>query len=97
MNDLEYWQSNVGPGWAALVAMAWTQCQARGATITIVKEKFGLLRIYVYDGDEHISDALEALEALSAYVCENCGKPGHPRGGGWIKTLCDECEGGRHE
>ena len=29
-------------------------------------------------------------EAWADKTCEMCGKPGEKRGGGWIKTLCDE-------
>lgn len=56
-----------------------------------VKEKFGTLRFYVSSGDSYVHRWIEFAEAMSACVCENCGKPGKQRSGGWILTLCDEC------
>jgi hypothetical protein len=56
-----------------------------------VKEKFGGLRFYVRGSDERISGMIEMAEAMSFRVCEDCGKPGEVRGGGWIRTLCDGC------
>ena len=34
-------------------------------------------------------------EAKSEVTCEQCGKPGILRAGGWIRTLCDEHSEGR--
>ncbi len=46
-------------------------------------------------GNLHIPSSglteLCGIEAESCTVCEECGKLGKPRKGGWIKTLCDEC------
>lgn len=57
-----------------------------------VKEKFGSLRFYVDNGNSEVSAAISMAEAMSSRTCEKCGSPGTGRGGGWIKTLCDECE-----
>ena len=56
-----------------------------------VKEKFGGLRFYMTCGMDEISDLISEAEALSLKTCEECGKPGEERGGGWIHTLCDDC------
>ena len=56
-----------------------------------VKEKFGGLRFYMTCGMDEISDLISEAEALSLKTCEECGKPGEERGGGWIHTLCDSC------
>jgi hypothetical protein len=98
----------VGKGWhplvTCLVEMLDRTCET--ARIGQVKEKFGGLRFYcdhvsrerpgyvVPDPDQWIS----AMEALSYYVCENCGRAGtcgptHP-GGYWRVTLCEECRTG---
>lgn len=37
---------------------------------------------------EIMSDIVYAAEAKSAYVCEECGKRGSLRRGGWVRTLC---------
>jgi hypothetical protein len=56
-----------------------------------VKEKYGGLRFYMTCGTDEIFDLIEEAEALSCETCEECGKPGEERGGGWIHTLCDDC------
>ena len=56
-----------------------------------VKEKFGGLRFYMTHTNDEISDLIGKAEALSYKTCENCGKPGKERAGGWIRTLCDPC------
>jgi hypothetical protein len=59
-------------------------------SIQQIKEKFGGLRFYV-DRSDHDQDlAISFAEAMSNRVCEVCGRPGHHRQGGWVKTLCDE-------
>ena len=55
-----------------------------------VKEKFGTLRFYYSGGDDYIRGMVSMAESMSGCTCEECGKPGGRRGGGWIVTLCDE-------
>lgn len=57
-----------------------------------VKEKFGGLRFYTNGADEYVHFLIEEAEKKSYVTCEDCGKPGKPRGGSWIRTLCDECD-----
>ncbi|NBP01225.1 MAG: hypothetical protein EBU90_14010 [Proteobacteria bacterium] len=54
-----------------------------------VKEKYGTLRFYYDGGDDYIAGAVDLAETMSSCTCEECGAPGHKRGGGWIRTLCD--------
>ena len=56
-----------------------------------MKEKFGGLRFYMTCDTDEIFDLISEAEALSYKTCEECGKPGEERGGGWIHTLCDSC------
>ena len=56
-----------------------------------VKEKFGRLMFYSNFGDDYIFNLIDEAEELSAKTCEYCGEDGVPRTGGWIKTLCDNC------
>ena len=60
---------------------------------TQVKEKYGTLRFYYNRGDEFVSGLVAMAEAMSGVTCEICGTPGKPRGGRWIRTLCDEHAG----
>lgn len=57
-----------------------------------IKEKFGGLRFYYSGGDEKIDGMVRMAESWAANACEECGKPGTARTGGWIRTLCDEHE-----
>ena len=60
-----------------------------------IKEKFGGLRFYYSGGDDEISGMVRMAEAWANVACEECGKPGRSRSGGWIRTLCDEHEAER--
>jgi hypothetical protein len=64
-------------------------------TVAQIKEKFGGLRFYYEGGDEQIRGMVSMAEAWAGNTCETCGKPGHRRDGGWLKTLCDEHEAER--
>lgn len=58
--------------------------------VTQIKEKFGTLRFYYVGGDDYI-DGLEAMaDSMSSVICEDCGKPGKLRSGGWVRTLCED-------
>lgn len=85
----------VGAGWAPIVRLACMEIQALGGQILQVKEKFGGLRLYCAGDDGRVFDIADAAEKACEGRCEECGAPGELRGGGWIKTLCDEHEGKR--
>jgi hypothetical protein len=56
-----------------------------------VKEKFGGLRFYIYEGSDEMHARISKAEDLSYQICEVTGKPGQLRTDlGWIETLCDE-------
>lgn len=91
----------VGDGWRPLVEYAYKFLDKHECLHAAqVKEKFGQLRFYVdHDYDCPLPDgcwdgwdAVELhIEALSGYICEQCGAYGRLRSGGWVKTLCDNC------
>jgi hypothetical protein len=56
-----------------------------------VKEKFGGLRFYVDNSDDYVRGAISVAESMSHRICEDCGDKGHRRAGGWVRTLCDDC------
>lgn len=62
-----------------------------------IKEKFGGLRFYYQGGDDYIRGLVTMAEAWADSSCEECGKPGTRRSGGWIRTLCDEHEAERQQ
>jgi hypothetical protein len=83
-------QGCVGPGWAKLIEQGFNLCLKRGAGIIQIKEKFGGLRFYCdIDGTDEFLQ-LNLMEK-SYTICEECGRPGEERPGGWVKTLCDDC------
>lgn len=84
-----------GPGWAKLYEPLIARCEAEGATVEQIKEKFGGLRFYVSGGSDELHAAIEEAERDSHYICEQCGEPGATRKGGWLKTLCDAHAEGR--
>ncbi len=55
-----------------------------------IKEKFGGLRFYYDGGDDYVRGLVTMAELWADATCEECGKPGKSRTGGWVKTLCDE-------
>ena len=60
--------------------------------VTQIKEKFGGLRFYYDGGDDMVDGMVRMAEAWASNTCEQCGKPGTRRSGGWVQTLCDEHE-----
>lgn len=60
-----------------------------------IKEKFGGLRFYYQGGNEMVDGMVRMAESWASHTCEECGKPGKSRSGGWIRTLCDEHEAER--
>lgn len=94
--------SGVGPGWRPLVERIDREVEALapGYRVDQVKEKFGTLRFYFGNVPEALYDQVEAIvdagEAESGRICEDCGKPGTTaappgRRFGWVRTLCPEC------
>lgn len=99
-----------GPGWWPLIdglSETIKQLDIKGFEYHQIKEKFGTLRIYwainPETDDPHLRKKYElvgamvrVLEQSSVNICEDCGKNGKAQKGGWIKTLCDECEKERY-
>ena len=58
-----------------------------------VKEKFGMLTIYLNRYPENIHEKIWDIEKEADDVCELCGVKGATRKSthGWIMTLCDKC------
>lgn len=90
----------VGDGWFELLAKSFGDieraAQSSGvdaAHLVQVKEKFGLLRIYV-QGPSHdaIDDVLQRAEQASTVICEACGRNGNLVSDiGWLRVRCHPC------
>lgn len=90
-----------GPGWRWLWEGAAELMKETGIPdgfhSTQMKEKFGSIRWY-YDANEnceYTQSLVDSVEHLSAYICEECGRPGRVRQGGWLRCLCPEHANGR--
>jgi hypothetical protein len=84
---------NVGNGWIGIVVNLTEALLLDNPDLMVVqmKEKFGGLRYYT-NGISDLGNTLVGwAESRSYRVCEYCGERGQERGGGWIKTLCDDC------
>lgn len=104
---LEEAKASVGKGWHVLLevffaAKAWNAWNERNdVRVVQVKEKFGTLRLYYDGGNDTVEGFVDALDALSARICEGCGAPGRCRGPEdgrrWLLTLCDTCHNGPYQ
>ena len=93
------WGCDCGDGWEPILRRMLEKLKGKGCTLQQVKEKFGTLRVYwsakadiPKEDWDFISKVVGDAEDESAKTCEFCGKPGKQRPGGWIRTLCDECD-----
>ena len=98
-DQLDMYKNDVGPGWLPLIEVLDKQLRRLDPYYDIVqiKEKFGGLRYYIvtsegYTNADRMHAIIDAIESLSFRICEDCGRPGEIREGGWFRTLCDECE-----
>jgi hypothetical protein len=57
-----------------------------------VKQKWGGLRLYMTWSTDEMDAVIQEAEAEADRTCERCGQPGVLRQGGWIVTVCDECD-----
>ena len=85
-----------GDGWFDL---EWKLCESLEAegvgpayNLFQIKEKFGGLRWYAEGGNEASNILVREAEKEADKTCEKCGQPGKLRPGGWVMTLCDECQ-----
>ncbi len=86
---------NVGEGWGPILVDLHNAVVAIDPEYDVadVKEKWGWLNVWLWSNDEsgRVHDLIQIAEEASKRTCEQCGAPGQARGGGWIKTLCDDC------
>lgn len=101
--DEDYFRLSCGNGWYWLIDKmckylrgyenSGMRIKQKHVKIAQIKEKFGLLRVYVDDGDSRIQDAINVFEFLSKFICMDCGSDrGTLRTEYRIVVRCDECE-----
>jgi len=88
----ELFGMEIGEGWLPLVEELKDKLSRSGwkGEFTQVKEKWGLLRVYISEGNEERWKLIDEYETRSGTICEVCGEEGKRRSGSWIKTLCDK-------
>ena len=59
--------------------------------IVEIKEKFGVLRLYSFGGNEDTEAVVKKYEDVSQYVCQICGKPAEVVTLNWIGFYCKDC------
>jgi hypothetical protein len=83
-----------GDGWKPLVEEIAKEINEHDtATFAQVKEKFGLLRVYLHEGNKELRQKISKLESESGKICEECGSKEDVKteGSYWIKTHCINC------
>ena len=91
----------IGSGWIPLVeevaekVAEWNKEHENNPILFIdVKEKFGLLNIYLSNYTEELRNKISEVMERSATICEKCGSTNNVKrkeDHGWITTLCDKC------
>ncbi|MEC1304291.1 hypothetical protein [Lysinibacillus capsici] len=56
-----------------------------------IKEKQGLLRVYMKNGVTGLQEILNKYEILSGQVCEICSEIGELQDGAWTVVVCKDC------
>ena len=83
-----------GDGWFDIVYNLCKQISeiSPETKIAQVKEKYGVLSFYIYNGTEEVYNLIEEVELKSTSICEWCGKEGRRYVDyGWYRTLCSDC------
>lgn len=101
LTPIDRWNPRIDvlDGWRDIVCGLLADLEAMGLPelrITQVKEKFGLLRVYVNDGNETVAARIKVAIEVSAETCEACGAPGTlEKVGGWYAVRCPGCRSKR--
>lgn len=69
-----------------------SRTEAEHIQVFQVKEKWGLLNIYVDGATGELNEMVRQAEKMSGTICEKCGNPGSRQIiKGWYLTLCESC------
>ena len=97
---------SMGDGWYPIIErllhelgdiMTSQQLDPQDYGIVQVKEKFGLLRVYMDNSNDEMSLAIGRAVDASCKICEQCGKEGKLYVEGWARTSCEECQNAYRE
>lgn len=87
------WLDLIPTGWIELARKMIEECEAIDPNyeITDLKEKWGMLCTYSNSSNPATTEIEDKYEALSARICNICGKPATKVSTSWILPWCDEC------
>ncbi len=57
-----------------------------------IKEKYGSLRVALYNATDNMDSVVSQAERLSETACELCGRKSEIKGQGWLVNRCERCE-----
>jgi hypothetical protein len=95
-----YWGIETGAGWSKLIDDMSNELSHKfpHAEYAQIKEKFGILRVYIdnvsADQRDKLNSIIERYEVLSSETCEVCGlKATRTQNDiGWISVTCNKCK-----
>lgn len=90
-----YTESFWGAGWHPTVKTLFAQLYILGVKDAYVKEKFGFLRVQVWqlEDREQVDDLVIQYNRRLTKMCYNCGVPAELLNrDGWKIALCDKCD-----
>ena len=86
-----YWGIAVEDGWYDIIAELCKELsQFPEVEFAQIKNKFGLLRVYIDNPNPEADLLIQEAEMKSQYTCEICGDPGKQEG--W-RVRCEKCTG----
>ena len=91
-----HWGITCGEGWNALIDAMSAELQQAHPEVQYeqIKEKFGVMRVYLYGTTKESFDVAYSIvhkfEDISATTCETCGSPDAEivSNAGWLSATC---------
>ena len=95
-----YYGIETGSGWRKIIEKMSDELSVRFPDVEYaqIKEKFGLLRVYLDNVKEEDRNSIDTIiakyESFSAETCEQCGDIGkrETSDNGWISVTCEKCK-----
>lgn len=91
------WGIECGDGWYDLVkefsqkvSDLILQYDLEGIYPIQIKEKWGVLRVYMNVYNDKIAELVDEYQDKSFKICEQCGKEGSLRNGSWVRVFCED-------
>jgi len=88
-----HWGISTGDGWFHIIDQLCERLMQLDHPVEFaqIKEKFGLLRVYLDNYSTESDDLLAWAERASGTTCERCGCSGKLNKRGWQSVRCQGC------